>query len=174
LALALFGDPVLRLPARGIPEAAFGSPELVTLVKETLALLDTFPSGVGLAGPQAGVPYRYFVTSCDGLRVALFNPILVDPDPSAPRALGPEGCLSLPHWGGLVDRQINLSVRGRNVRGRWLTFSGHHLTARLFAHEMDHLDAHLYTDWAIPGSLRADPEPPELEETVEPDPTIGP
>ena len=154
LVLTLLGEPILRDPALPIPAAAFGTPELRDLVEESFVVLDGIGHGVGLAGPQVGVSYAYFVTDCRGLRVAICNPTLFGQNPWAPQQADFEGCLSVPGLVALTPRQATLGVRGFDVEGNPIAYRGSGLLARLFAHEVDHLRGHLYLDRALPGTLR--------------------
>ena len=144
------GDP--RLLRRAEPVAAFGTPELLSLIDD---MVDTMKSadGAGLAAPQIGV----------NLRVVIFGtgePIARYPDaPPVPRTilinpliepLGPEmeedweGCLSVPGLRGLVPRHRALRYRGADQHGTPIdrTVEGFH--ARVVQHECDHLDGILY------------------------------
>ncbi|MHB8933574.1 MAG: peptide deformylase, partial [Bellilinea sp.] len=63
--------------------------------------------------------------------------------------LGIEGCLSVPALVGEVERNLEIVVRGQNRRGQPLKIKADGWLARIFQHEIDHLDGVLYTDRAI-------------------------
>lgn len=102
--------------------------------------------GVGLAAPQVGVSKRVIVIDphdeTTGL-LALVNPEIIS---SAGWIQGVEGCLSIPGYQGDVYRfaQIRVVALDRNGHKVWIDAEGY--LARIFQHEIDHLDGVLYTD----------------------------
>ena len=80
---------------------------------------------------------------------------------------GEEGCLSIPTWWGLVWRPEWVIVKAQDVNGRPVRFKVEGLLARVFQHEMDHLNGVLFVDrvespdklWQIkPEELKAEQE----------------
>lgn len=146
------GDPRLLRVAPAVPEAMFGSPDLLALIDD---LLDTMraASGAGIAAPQIGVDLRVVIFGGTGPNprypeapeipfTVLCNPIL---EPlSDERTTGWEGCLSVPGLRGEVPRFSRLRYRGRDASGALIdrTVDGFH--ARVVQHECDHLDGVLY------------------------------
>jgi peptide deformylase len=141
LPIRTFGDPVLRQKARPV--------EKVTdvhrrLVDDMIATMREAP-GVGLAGPQVGVLERVFVYEVEDAVGAIFNPVIV----SRSRDLEDEdeGCLSLP---GIslypVTRHIEVRVEGLDASGKPVSIEAEGLLARVFQHEIDHLDGVLFVD----------------------------
>jgi len=105
--------------------------------------------GVGLAGPQVGVPLRVAVLLL-GYRgphpraVFVRNPAIVErADETVPSY---EGCLSLPGVGGLVRRNRWVRVRYLELSGREQETRAEGADAILWQHELDHLDGILYVD----------------------------
>ena len=88
-------------------------------------------NGVGLAGPQVGVLRRVVVV-----------------DTGKETQTGTEGCLSLPGEYGIVTRPNFVVVRAQDRTGDWYEYEGAELIARCFCHELDHLDGHMYTEFA--------------------------
>jgi len=143
------GDPRLLEKAR--PVAAFGTPELQSLLadmRDTMAHLD----GAGLAAPQIGVGLRAVIFGVhrnprypDAEEVpdtVLINPVL---EPIGDELVdGWEGCLSVPGMRGLVPRFRRLRYRGVDETGAPIdrTVEGFH--AVVVQHEVDHLDGILY------------------------------
>jgi len=144
------GDP--RLLAVSEPVAAFGTPELETLLTD---MRDTMRhlNGAGLAAPQIGV----------GARVVIFG---VEANPRYPEAElvpytvlinpeltplgeevedGWEGCLSVPGMRGLVPRYRHLRYTGLDERGQAIDRTVSDFHARVVQHEVDHLDGILYS-----------------------------
>jgi peptide deformylase len=57
-----------------------------------------------------------------------------------------EGCLSVPDYRQVVKRANRVGIRGLSREGQEIRLEGEGLLARLFQHEMDHLDGTLYID----------------------------
>ena len=141
LPIRTFGDPVLRQKARPV--------ERITdvhrrLVDDMIATMREAP-GVGLAGPQVGVLERIFVYEVGDDVGAIFNPVIT----SRSRDLedDDEGCLSLP---GLpvfpVTRHVGVRVEGMDLNGKEFARDEEGFIARVFQHEIDHLDGVLFVD----------------------------
>ena len=61
---------------------------------------------------------------------------------------GNEGCLSIPGYVGTVERNESIKVKGLSVFGRPLKISASGWLARIFQHEIDHLEGICYIDRA--------------------------
>ena len=57
-----------------------------------------------------------------------------------------EGCLSVPFLGGEVPRYKRLRLRGLDHEGNEAELEVTDFTARIFQHEVDHTDGHVYID----------------------------
>lgn len=108
-------------------------------------LLDTMrvAPGVGLAAPQIGVPLRVIVVEYEDQRFTVINPEIVKRSGSA---TDEEGCLSAPHWQGPVTRATTLTLKGRDRDGKDLRIKADGWLARIFQHEIDHLEGVLFLD----------------------------
>lgn len=142
LKIRKYPDPVLRKKA--LPVAAVTEVERILIedMIETMKL----SGGVGLAATQVGVSKRIIVfnPSCDQWRAdALINPVIAKKRGSQKKE---EGCLSLPGINGLVRRSTNIMVEGLDIKGRPVCFEAKDLPARIFQHEIDHLDGILFID----------------------------
>jgi peptide deformylase len=144
-------DPVLRRKARKV--TTFDG-DLQVLIDDMIETMREAP-GVGLAAPQVGVSERVIVVEYaedeedeDGPKklYVLVNPEIVAP--SEETELGIEGCLSVPGLIGEVDRHTSLTVKGLNRRGQAVKYKVNGWLARIFQHEIDHLDGIVYTDRA--------------------------
>ena len=104
--------------------------------------------GIGLAGPQVGIPKRVFVADLgeQGARAPLFviNPEIVWR--SQEQTTAEEGCLSLPKQFGEVTRPARIRLRHLDREGGTREIEADGLLARCLQHEVDHLDGILYTD----------------------------
>lgn len=144
-------DPVLRRKAR--PVTRFDA-ELQTLVDDMIETMRAAP-GVGLAAPQVGVSERVIVVEYaendeqEDAPKKLY--VLVNPEiktASEEFEMGIEGCLSVPGWQGDVERALALTVKGQTRRGQPVKVKAKGWLARIFQHEIDHLDGVVFTDRA--------------------------
>ena len=59
-----------------------------------------------------------------------------------------EGCLSVPNLFGEVERSQSVTVHGKNRHGKDVTIKANGWLARIFQHEIDHLNGILFVDRA--------------------------
>ena len=121
-------------------------------------------AGVGLAAPQVFVNQRLFVYDIGDGPDALINPEILRTDGEE---LGVEGCLSIPRLQGDVPRHTQLLVSGLNRRGRPVRIEASDYLARVFQHEIDHLNGVLFIDRADQKSLHYITEEAEAERRSE-------
>jgi len=109
-------------------------------------LIDTMRAapGVGLAAPQVGVPLRVVVIEYEDTLYTLINPEIVKRSPET--VTDEEGCLSAPNWQGPVARAAALTVKARGRDGKEFRVKAEGWLARIFQHELDHLDGVIYLD----------------------------
>ena len=106
--------------------------------------------GVGLAAPQVGVALRVIVVEYEDALYSVVNPEVVK---SSGEITDEEGCLSAPNWQGPVSRAASVLVKGRDRNGKEVRIKAEGWLARIFQHEVDHLDGVLYVDRMEPRSL---------------------
>jgi len=141
---------VLRRKARKVSE--FGS-DLQTLIDDMVETMRVAP-GVGLAAPQVDISMRIVVVEFGDEEDEEIPPKLytvVNPEivrASQDSVLGTEGCLSIPGFIGEVSRPNEIVVKGRNRRGQPMRIKAKGWLARIFQHEIDHLDGVLFIDRA--------------------------
>jgi peptide deformylase len=141
---------VLRRKARKV--TAFG-PELQALIDDMVETMRLAP-GVGLAAPQVDVPLRVIVVEFgseedENAPKKLFT--LVNPEiarPSEETTVATEACLSIPGYVGDVERNESITVKALNRFGKPQRVKAEGWLARIFQHEIDHLDGVLYIDRA--------------------------
>ena len=106
--------------------------------------------GAGLAAPQVGLSWRMFVTKADDRRPDLvyINPALSELD--AELAVRAEGCLSLPAITAKVRRPASATMTALDREGREFTLRDDGLLARVWQHEVDHLNGVLIIDKMTP------------------------
>ncbi len=142
--------PVLRQKARKVSD--FG-PDLQNLIEDMVETMRDAP-GVGLAAPQINIPLRLIVVefgSEDDEEVpaklyTLANPEIVRGSDSL--VTGTEGCLSVPGLIGDVERIEEITVKAQNRHGQAVRVKAQGWLARIFQHEIDHLNGVLFTDRA--------------------------
>jgi len=149
-------DPVLRRKAR--PIATFDD-SLQTLIDDMLETMREAP-GVGLAAPQVNISERLIVVEYSDDEedengefiempkklYVMINPEIVKT--SEETELGVEGCLSIPGVMGEVERFSMVQLKGLNRRGRPMKLKAEGWLARIFQHEIDHLNGIVFPDRA--------------------------
>ena len=140
LRIRTFGDPVLRQEAKTVDKVTEDHKRLIADMIETMRNAP----GVGLAAPQVGVLERIFVWEVEEVAGAVINPVIVER--SGGDITEEEGCLSLPGLVYDVVRDHSVTVEGLDQDGRPVTLQGEELLARVFQHEIDHLDGVLFID----------------------------
>lgn len=146
--IVLFPAEVLRRRAHEV--RAFDE-ELRSLVDDMVRIMRE-EEGAGLAAPQVGESLRVFVTEArpdegEALGV-LVNPVLEAAGSDA--ELMNEGCLSLPDIRGDIRRPASVTLSWSDLGGvrHQRTDSG--MLARIWQHELDHLDGVLIIDRMAP------------------------
>jgi peptide deformylase len=137
-----YPDPILREKAQPVKKFHARLHKLLDDMAETM--YDA--KGVGLAAPQVGILKRVIVVDPgDGL-IEVVNPELVDLE--GEQLDPPEGCLSIPGLLGEVRRANRLKVKGQNRYGEPFEMEAEGYLARIFQHEVDHLNGILFIDRA--------------------------
>lgn len=139
--IRVVGDPVLTKKCREITEITPKITELIDDMFETMYEA----SGVGLAGPQVGILKRICVIDCGDEPLVFINPVIVEKDGEQ---VGDEGCLSLPGKAAQVTRPNRVVVEAFDENMEKYRIEGEGLLARAMCHEIDHLDGHMYTEFA--------------------------
>lgn len=103
--------------------------------------------GVGIAATQVGIPHRVIVVLEGKTPRVYVNPEIMSH--SVRSIVDTEGCLSVPGVIGFVRRAKSVTVRALDADGKPVTKKTKDLIARIFQHEVDHLDGILYIDHAI-------------------------
>ena len=141
---------LLRQPARRVRTFDARLHQLLDSLIETMR----DGHGVGLAAPQVGLQQRIFVIEYPEdaerpeetmQRYELINPEIVKAKGSE---VGQEGCLSLPGLAADVDRATYVLVKAQDRNGKAQRIKAHDWLARIFQHEIDHLDGVLMVDRA--------------------------
>lgn len=148
--------PVLRQRAK--PVVKITDP-IRRLVDDMIETMREAP-GLGLAAPQVNQNLRLFVYEVGEEVGVIINPEIVH---RAGEERGIEGCLSIPGLEGEVPRAKVVEVVGLDAAGKRVRLRREDLVARVFQHEIDHLDGILFTDRADPTTLKWVNEKEEVE-----------
>lgn len=109
---------------------------LVRLVDDMLVTMYDAP-GLGLAANQIGVQKRLFVWDVGEGPQVIVNPQMIEFDGEWEFE---EGCLSVPGLSWDIVRPKQVHIVGRDLDGNEMSIDADELEARLFQHELDHLD----------------------------------
>lgn len=142
LKIVTYPNPVLRRRADPVDEIDEKIRRVADHMMETMYT----DEGVGLAAPQVGFSKRLIVMDIGQGPIALFNPEIIrrtDEEETIE-----EGCLSLPGIRINISRPIQIVVRGLTDQGEWEEIEADGLLARVFQHEIDHLNGILIIDHA--------------------------
>ena len=165
-------EPVLRRKAKAVTQF---DKNLQTVIDDMVETMREAP-GVGLAAPQIGLSERlivveYYEHEEDEEKEneeeapkkvwAVLNPEIVKA--SEEKVMGIEGCLSIPNLVGEVERHAEIQIKGLNRHGKPMKLKAKGWLARIFQHEIDHLNGVLFPDRAT----RVWQPPQKIEEEKE-------
>jgi peptide deformylase len=155
LDIVLEGDPRLRQKAVRIRQVDDSIRKLAEDMFETIPVAE----GVAVAAPQVGVTRRLIVIRYtevndeddeddegEEITYRLANPEIVRGNGNQ---VGLEGCLSIPGWVGEVPRYDSVTVKGVDMDNKPVRVKASGYLARIFQHEIDHLDGVLFTDRVV-------------------------
>jgi len=143
-------NPILRRKARKVKDF---DKDLQVLIDDMVETMRAEP-GVGLAAPQVDVRLQVIVVEFGDEEDETVPPklyTLVNPKISretSETSLATEGCLSIPGVVGDVDRPEGVTVKGLNRHGQPLKIKATGWLARIFQHEIDHINGVLFVDRA--------------------------
>ncbi len=141
---------VLRRKARPVKDF---NQSLQSLIDDMVETMRAAP-GVGLAAPQVGVSQRLIVVEFGDEQDEEVPPklyVLINPEitrKSEEVTMGTEGCLSIPGLVGDVERAASVTVKGRSRHGQPMKVKASGWLARIFQHEIDHVNGVLFPDVA--------------------------
>jgi peptide deformylase len=142
---------ILRAVSTNLSDKELESSELKTLLAKMMhTLTDPSQDGVGIAAPQVGINRRIVLVmryDKPGEPIEPYLNIQIDSLYGTPEP-GPEGCLSLPPYQGIVRRYPSVQISYLTPDGTFISEQVDGYSAVIFQHECDHLDGILYTDRA--------------------------
>jgi len=139
LELRIYPDPVLRGKASPVKNIDDKIRKLIADMAETMYASE----GVGLAAPQIGSLSQIVTVDIGEGLISLINPRIVEYEG---KDVMEEGCLSLPDIRLEVERYKRVLVEGVDDDGKEVSIEAEDLLARVFQHEIDHLQGILIID----------------------------
>lgn len=150
-------NPILRRKTSAVKDPL--DPAVQRLIDDMIDTMREAP-GVGLAAPQVAISQRLAVIEYapgsedlpedveppDPKLFVVINPEIVTK--STEMVAGVEGCLSIPGYAGTVMRHAAITIKALNRQGRPIKIKAKGWLARIFQHEIDHLDGVLFIDRA--------------------------
>lgn len=141
---------ILRQSLKKVDFSEIPKKELKELAKKMRQIMKE-AKGIGLSANQIGLNLRFFVAEVpdsQGRRkfYALANPEIIKKYEE--KELLEEGCLSVPEIVSFVERPSKVIISGFDTNGRKVKIKAWGLLARVFQHEIDHLNGILFTDKA--------------------------
>ncbi|MDP3901562.1 MAG: peptide deformylase [bacterium] len=114
--------------------------ELMGQMKQTMR----DAQGIGLSANQVGIGSDFFVAEVENKFYTIFNPRI---EKLSKETISlEEGCLSVPGVYGQVERPTKVTLIGYDINGKKIKIKAWGLLARVFQHEVDHLNGKLFID----------------------------
>ena len=139
------GEKFLRRKTVAFDFPKYPKKEIDELIKTMRAVMKR-ENGIGLAANQIGMNVRVFVAQVENKFYSIFNPDLEKISEQTINA--DEGCLSVPMKFGSTPRAEKVVLKGQDKNGRPVKIKAWGLLARVFQHEVDHLNGKLFIDTA--------------------------
>ncbi|EGR0315121.1 peptide deformylase [Vibrio parahaemolyticus] len=139
-------DPRLKVKAEKVTDVS----TIQTLIDDMLETLYATGNGIGLASTQVGRNEAVVVIDISDERndpLILVNPEVVSGEN---KALGQEGCLSVPEYYADVERYTSVVVSALDRDGNPITIESDEFLAIVMQHEIDHLSGNLFIDYLSP------------------------
>ncbi|ACY52937.1 peptide deformylase [Vibrio parahaemolyticus] len=139
-------DPRLKVKAEKVTDVS----TVQTLIDDMLETLYATGNGIGLASTQVGRKEAVVVIDISDERndpLILVNPEVVSGEN---KALGQEGCLSVPEYYADVERYTSVVVSALDRDGNPMTIESDEFLAIVMQHEIDHLSGNLFIDYLSP------------------------
>ncbi len=141
--------PVVQFPAEVLSNKMLDVKKITDVERKLVKdMIDTMyaEQGVGLAANQVGIAKQIFVASADQVRgqeIVCFNPKIIKKEGTIKEF---EGCLSVREVYEPVKRFKKVTIQAMDLEGKIVELRGEGLLARIFQHEIDHLNGTLFID----------------------------
>lgn len=158
---------ILRKISSDISILEINSSKIKNILHDMKSALISEPDGVAIAAPQIGLSFRIFIVASKVFSIGKKNPskekiakldpkikndmVFINPKLikiSKDKGWVEEGCLSVRHFYGRVERAKKVRVRAYDEKGKVFEMGGSGLLAQIFQHEIDHLNGVLFIDKA--------------------------
>ncbi|MEO0075288.1 MAG: peptide deformylase [candidate division WOR-3 bacterium] len=144
LVIRLYGDPILRIKTKKVITIDTKIKKIIADLKVTMLSQD----GLGLAANQIGESVSIFCYNPKGVGIekepiAVINPELIEQEGQEERE---EACLSLPGIVEVLKRPAMVKIKGISEDGEHIEIKASGLLARVFQHEIDHLNGIFFID----------------------------
>jgi len=149
--IILYPHPVLRQKAKPLANI---NKEVYSRVDKMMELMHQ-ANGIGLAAPQVGWSVRLFIVDVNNDRnteKVFINPVIIE---ESGEVVKEEGCLSFPGLMSKVTRPQRIKAIAYNLKGQKIKIEAEGLAARVWHHELDHLNGCLFIDRLSPANRSA-------------------
>ncbi len=155
LKIVIYPNPIL---AKKSEEVSHDDKSLRSLIPQMIATMEK-NQGIGLAAPQVGISKSIIIVTEGESSHAFLNPRIVKQGKEKER--DEEGCLSLPGLFVKVSRSKQVEVMAQTIDGQEVKIKARDLAARIFQHEIDHIEGKLIihrisplTRWKLRNQLK--------------------
>jgi peptide deformylase len=131
--IRIYPDPILRKKAQSVENID----SRVKDISDRMAKIMYANKGIGLAAPQIGIPSQIIAVDLGAGLDILINPEIIE---GWGESVLEEGCLSLPTIEVPVKRMDKVLIQAWNVEGKELSLELSDFSARVYQHEIDHLN----------------------------------
>lgn len=144
-------NPILRQVAKPVVKIDKKIKNLISDMRETLASQKD-PEGVGLAASQVGKSFRIFIIKYKNIEKIIINPEVLEVSQGKVKKVKEgdreilEGCLSLPHYYGPINRASKIKISYLNEHEKKVIEEFSDFNAQIVQHEIDHLNGTLFVD----------------------------
>ena len=144
LEIIKYGNPILTKKAKTIKNI---DKDIEDLAQKMIQIMWAAP-GIGLAAPQVNRSTRLITVDLsvgenENNLFILINPELLQEEGEI---IQEEGCLSIPEIQEKVIRPYRVVIKGIDLKGKEKTIEAEGLLARVFCHEIDHINGKLFID----------------------------
>lgn len=148
LEILKLGHPTLEKKAAPVENIDAGIRELAQNMVETMHAAP----GLGLSAPQVNVGKRLITVDLSVGEKSEDLIILVNPEilHQEGKVMREEGCLSVPEVFEKIARPQKVVVKGLDLEGKERVVEAADLLARVFCHEIDHINGKLFIEWLSP------------------------
>ncbi len=148
LQIILYGNPILTKKSKKIQNI---DEDILSFAHYMVFTMHKAP-GIGLAAPQVNRSIRLITVDLSVGENSKDLIILLNPEIFTPKGeiVLEESCLSIPGISEKLIRPSTVHVKGIDLKGEEKIIEAEGLLARVFCHEIDHLNGKLFIDYLSP------------------------